>query len=282
MKKLITKIDMFSYNHPRFGIPNLMMFIVGANILLWLISGMDTTNSVANLLAFNPKLIMQGQVWRLVSFVLLPAYGSLFTVVIRLYFYYFIGTTLENQWGTPKFNIYVFSGIFFSVLYGMAAYWITGKIVSVSAEFVYFSMFFAFATMYPENTVLLFFIIPLKMKWLAIIDALFFLYQIFALPFPSNLLPLVAVLNYLIFCGGWLFDYLRPATVKQQAKTINFKREMRNINREQNAAPYNRKCAVCGKTDTDYPNMQFRFCSQCEGYHCFCEEHISNHVHFKE
>ena len=143
-------------------------------------------------------------------------------------------------------------------------------------------MFFSFATLYPDMQVLLFFFIPVKMKWLAIVDAAFFVLEVISLRFPLNLLPVVAVLNYLIFCGGWLFDYFRPARAKQRKNTVNFKNEARRINREQKNRPYTRKCSVCGRTDTDYPDLEFRYCSKCAGYHCFCMDHINNHVHFTE
>ncbi len=130
--------------------------------------------------------------------------------------------------------------------------------------------------------ILLFFIIPVKIKWLAYVDAAFFLFAMIATSFPANLLPLVAILNYLVFCGGWLFDLLRPSRIKQKNKTINFKKAAKKFNQEQAKKPYTRKCEVCGKTDRDYPNLEFRFCSKCGGYHCFCIDHINSHIHFKD
>ena len=84
------------------------------------------------------------------------------------------------------------------------------------------------------------------------------------------------------YCGDWLFDFFRPSHVRQRQKTVNFKREARRIQREQANKPYHYKCAVCGRTDTDYPELEFRYCSRCVGYHCFCQDHINNHVHFTE
>ena len=124
------------------------------------------------------------------------------------------------------------------------------------------------------------------MKWLALVDALLFAYEII-----SNLaagyvlyalLPVMALLNYVLFCGGWLFDWLKPARVKQRQNTVNFQREVRRIQYEQKTKPYSRKCEVCGRTDADFPDLEFRYCSRCEGYHCFCIDHINAHQHFKE
>ena len=79
-----------------------------------------------------------------------------------------------------------------------------------------------------------------------------------------------------------LFDFFRPSHVRQRQKTVNFKREARRIQREQANKPYHYKCAVCGRTDVDHPELEFRYCSRCVGYHCFCQDHINNHVHFTE
>ena len=129
---------------------------------------------------------------------------------------------------------------------------------------------------------LLFFIIPIKVKYLAYLDAALFVFGVITMSFPLNLLPVVAVLNYLVYCGDWLFDFFRPSHVRQRQKTVNFKREARRIRREQANEPYHYKCAVCGRTDTDHPELEFRYCSRCVGYHCFCQDHINNHIHFTE
>lgn len=282
MKKLMNSVERFCYKHPRFGIPNLMLYIIVGNAIVWLFSNMDTTGTLLSYLYFSPYHILHGQVWRLVTFAIVPESMGLLYVVITLYFYYFIGSTLESQWGQAKFTVYYLSGMIFTIIYGFLVYFITGKSYGLSATYINLSMFFSFATLFPETRVLLFFIIPVKIKWLAIIDAAYFALMVLLNPFPVNLLPIVAVLNYLIFCGEWLFDYVRPSRMKQRSRTINYKREARRINRERANAPYNRKCAVCGRTDTDYPNLEFRYCSRCAGYHCFCQDHINNHVHFTE
>lgn len=281
MKRFMKKVDLFCYKHPRFGIPNLMLYVVIGNIIVWLFSLMDTTGTLINLLCFSPYHIMRGQVWRLLTFIIIPNSSGILAIVF-FYFYYMIGKTLENQWGAAKFNIYFFTGVLLTIVYGMVVYWAAKVNFVVYAQFIYLSMFFCFATLYPDMQVLLFFIIPIKMKWLGIVDAVFFVYQILVLPFPYDLLPLVATLNYLLFCGGWLFDYFRPARRKQRKNTVNFKNEVRRIQYEQRSRPYNRKCEVCGRTDADYPDLEFRYCSRCQGYHCFCIDHINDHRHFTE
>ena len=143
-------------------------------------------------------------------------------------------------------------------------------------------MFFSFATLFPEVRVLFMFIIPIKIKWLAYLDAAFFVYAMLTTRFPFNLLPLIAILNYLIFFGADLISSLSRNRVHYNKTTVNFNREKQKIKYEQRQKNYTHKCCVCGRTDTDFPNLEFRYCSKCAGYHCFCQDHINNHVHFTE
>ena len=283
MKKLMRQVDRFCWNHPRFGIPNLMLLIVIGNAILWVLGMMDHSGSILGFLAFSPRLILRGQIWRLVTFVLVPTGGG-FWFLVSMYFYYFIGSTLEREWGAGKFTLHYLCGMVLSVVCGFVIYFALGKQydVPLTADFINMALFFSFATLYPDNIVLLFFIIPIKMKWLAILDAAYFLYCVVSNPFPYNLLPLIAIVNYLIFCGGWLFDYIGPARARQRSRTVNFQRAARKVEREQQARGYRYKCAVCGRTDADHPELEFRYCSRCQGYHCFCQDHINSHVHFTE
>lgn len=143
-------------------------------------------------------------------------------------------------------------------------------------------MFFSFAVLYPDQIVLLFFILPIKIKWLALVDALYFVLAVVKLSFPVNLLPVVAVLNFVLFCWDDISQYIHLHSRSQKNTAAHFRRERNRINREARQHNYTKKCAVCGKTDTDYPYLEFRYCSRCQGYHCFCGEHINNHVHFTE
>lgn len=290
MRSLNNKIDRFCLTHPRFGIPRLMIYIVIGNIIVWLFGMMDTTNTLYSLLYFDPALFCRGQVWRILTFVLVPTVRGVIWLAISLYFYYFIGSSLESAWGAGKFTIYYVSGMLLTALYSLLAYWIAGVRLPVSAMYLNLSLFFAFATLWPEQRLLLFFIIPVKIKWLAWLDAAFFVLQIVLYIAAGQIwyafVPIVAMLTYLVFCGQWLFDMLRPGHVQQaahqKARTIQFRQAAQKVQREQAAQGYTRKCAVCGRTDTDYPGLEFRYCSRCAGYHCFCADHINNHVHFTE
>ena len=281
MKKLNKSIDMFCYRHPRFGVPNLMLYIVIVSLAVWVFTLMDSTHTLLSFFVFSPEKILKGEVWRLVTFIFVPQSTS-FWALLFFYFYYWIGNVLEREWGTPRFNIFIISGVLLTIIYGFIVYFITKQDFEVTTEYLYLSMFFSFATYYPEQRVLFMYIIPIKIKWLAVANALYFVYEIFALRFPLSLLPVVATLNYLLFCGDILFGSLHFRRPEQVRKTVNFKREAQRIHREQQNAPYRYKCAVCGRTDADHPELEFRYCSRCAGYHCFCQDHINNHIHFTE
>jgi len=239
------------------------------------------------MLGFSPDaIIYHGQVWRLITWVFIPANSGLIFTVIAFYFYYFIGNTLEQEWGTPKFTIYYLFGVALNIIFGFVMRYGFGVIDAIlSPIYLNLSMFFAFAALFPDNVVRLFFIIPIKIKWLALANAAFFAYSIIMEIITGSvllaLLPLVAILNFIIICGGDVLSSLRPFMARNSPRTIKFRTAARKSKRDINDALYRHKCAVCGKTDTDDPNLEFRYCSRCDGYHCFCIEHINNHVHFQ-
>ena len=269
-------IDRFCYRYPNFGIPNLMRYLTIANVAFWILGMANST--LMSYLSFDAALILRGQVWRLITFMVYPPNMGLLAFLV-FYFYYWMGSTLEQVWGTPQFNIYLLIGWALTVLYGFLVYFIGGLRIRIDAQYLYLSMFFSYAALFPDQTVLLFFFIPIKMKWMALIDAVYFLAAVITNPFPVNLLPIVAVLNFFIFFSGTL---LKQIPRRESSSTINFRKASRKIQKEEREKLYHHKCAVCGRTDTDYPGLEFRYCSRCAGYHCFCIDHINNHIHFTE
>jgi len=289
LKSLNRAIDRFCNKHRGFGVPRLMLYIVIATGIVFLVGG----TGLHNILVFHPGLIFQGQIWRLITWIVMPAGAGagaapglgIFFTALMLYFYYFIGSTLEREWGVGKFTIYYLFGILLNVLYGLIVWLLFGAVFFLNPMFLNLSMFFAFAVLFPDFTIRLFLIIPIKIKWVAIANAVFFTYSIlagiFAGQFISSLLPLVAFLNFFLICGNDLLSNLRPLAAKSSPQTINFRQAAKKAKKDLADKPYRHKCAVCGKTDTEYPNMEFRYCSHCNGYHCFCSEHINSHIHFE-
>ena len=290
MKKLYDGVQRFCAAHPRFGIPNLMRVIVIGNVAVYVLMLLTQANdaNALSFLTFNLNALLHGEVWRLVTFVFVPAYSSPFALLISLYFYYWIGSTLERQWGTAKFNLYYISGTLLTVLGVVLASLITGNpyLTAAGTGYVNLSMFFAFAFLFPDTTVLLFFILPVKMKWLAYLDGALFAFDIISAVGQHNwggvVLPIVALLNFAVFIWPEV-HYLRQRTQYQASrKTVQFRQAQQQQAKQAQQQGYRHKCAVCGRTDTDYPDLQFRYCSKCVGYHCFCQDHIFNHVHFTE
>ena len=294
MKKLSNAIDRFCQRHPRFGVPRLMLWVVIASAIIYIFSMMDSSGAFLYYLMFNPRLILQGQIWRLFTFILIPINSSPIWLFISLYFYYFIGSTLERQWGTPKFTIYYLSGILFTALYGLIAGLLSGAhYIYITASYINLSMFFVFATYFPDHQVLVLFIIPVKIKYLAWFDlALTVLMS--ALYMGSYgflsfawLLPIVPIMNYLLFFGRDIRNLL-PASMNRRRQSWRAAVRRPNVHwadgyrSKTGERPYRHKCTVCGRTDTDYPNLEFRYCSKCSGYYCYCIDHINNHAHITE
>lgn len=277
MRSIDSWFDRFCYKHPRLGIPNLMMILVMGSVLVYLMD-MFSNGMFSYMLAFSPYHIIHSlQLWRLVTFVFIPLDSNPFFLILSLYFYWWIGSTLEREWGATKFTVFYAVGVLFNVIFGFV-------LGGASVVYLNLSMFFAFATLYPDMQILLFFIIPVKVKWLAWFDAAFFgltsIFGLMRLDFLSALLPIVAVLNYLLFFWSDLSAIVKRMgrRVKHQTsrQTINFKQATRDVKKEKG---FLHKCAVCGVTDADDPSMEFRYCSKCNGYYCYCMNHINNHVH---
>lgn len=290
MKKLYDGVQRFCAAHPRFGIPNLMRVIVIGNMAVYVLMLLTQANdaNALSFLTFNLNALLHGEVWRLVTFVFVPAYSSPFALLISLYFYYWIGSTLERQWGTAKFNLYYISGALLTVLGVVLASLITGNpyLTAAGTGYVNLSMFFAFAFLFPDTTVLLFFILPVKMKWLAYLDGALFAFDIIKAIGAHNwagvVLPIVALLNFAVFIWPEVHYLKERAKYQNSRKTVQFRQAQQQQAKQAQQQGYRHKCAVCGRTDTDYPDLQFRYCSKCVGYHCFCQDHIFNHVHFTE
>ena len=272
-------VSRFLYKHPNFGIPRLMLYLIIGNALVYLFTMMDRTGMLAWYLCLAPDRLLKGEIWRLVTFVFVPNTGRLIFLVIELYFYYLIGSTLERAWGVGKFTVYYLCGMAITVVYGILASLITGRSLALTGSYLSLSMFFVYATLWPDNQVLLFFFIPVKVKWLAWFEAAVFLLTMIT---GRTLLPLVGLANYFLFCGTSLLASLKFFRMRNRGQARQFRRNVKRAENRQDGRTYTRKCAVCGRTDTDYPELEFRYCSQCVGYHCFCADHIHSHVHFTE
>ena len=263
-----------------------MSYIVFASAAVYIIYMLDQSSKVLELLSFNPVLIIWlGQVWRIVTWIFLPLSNNPFFVVLALYFYYFVGSSLEREWGTAKFTVFYILGMLLNIIFGVVLWLIIRFPIPIWPNFLNMSMLFAFAVFFPDYVLRLFFVIPIRAKWLGLLNGVYFLYGIVSsLIDGANflaLLPVVALLNFFIICGDELLSYLRPLKSRANPQALNFKRAARKAKRAQSHLPYRQKCSICGITDVDHPDMEFRYCSRCEGYHCYCIDHINNHLHYQ-
>lgn len=290
MKKIYDAVDRFCARHPRFGIPNLMRYIVIGTAAVYILMVLTRNNdaNALSFLSFNLNGLLHGEIWRIVTFIFVPGDMRPFWLIVALYFYYWIGSSLEREWGTARFTLYYLSGALLTVLGVVLASLISGNpyLTAAGTGYVNLSMFFAFAFLFPDTTVLLFFILPVKMKWLAYLDGALFAFDIIKAIGAHNwagvVLPIVALLNFAVFIWPEVHYLKERAKYQNSRKTVQFRQAQQQQAKQAQQQGYRHKCAVCGRTDTDYPDLQFRYCSKCVGYHCFCQDHIFNHVHFTE
>lgn len=281
----------FERKFGKYAIKNLSLMLIMCYAVGYLITLVNS--DFLFYLTLNPYAILRGQIWRLVTWIIIPPESSnLFFVLIMLYFYYSLGTSLERTWGTYRYNVYLFSGMVFTVigsflLMGYCYLFNKDAIAVFGAEafFAYLSLFFttyyvnmsiflAFAATFPEVQVLLMFIIPIKVKVLGILYGVLLLVDFIQGNVYSRFAMAASLLNFAVFWfRGRSHIHMSPKQVKRRQE---FKREVRR-----NTSVTKHKCAICGRTEVDNPDLEFRFCSKCEGNYEYCQEHLFTHQHVK-
>lgn len=293
-RKKMNWISRLERKFGRYAIPNLMYFII---ILYGIGFVLDYINPYFYIqyLSLNAAEILHGQIWRIVTFLIQPPSNNLFFLIIALYFYYTIGRALEQIWGSFRFNLYFFTGVLFHLIAALLVYLFTGQVYMLGTSYLNLSLFFAFAAVYPDMEFLLFYIVPVKAKWLAWIDGAFFIWTIIQGFLPSYggtyssdrasaFAAAISILNFVIFFVSTR-NYAQYSP-KQQKRQREFKKQMKA--RPQNhyaAQPDGRvpkhRCAVCGRTELDNPELEFRYCSKCNGNYEYCQDHLFTHEHVK-
>lgn len=277
----LTLLDRLERRFGRFAIPNLTTFLVVGQAVLYVASRLPQGVALDRV-EFDPVRITQGEVWRLLTFLFYPPARDPLLVIFYFMMFLFIGTMLERLWGDFRFNLYIFIGWFANVA---AAFIVSavlgrmlpemaegpGKLVSVRAFnwFLYGSMFFAFARLYPDFVIRIMLVLPIRAKWLALIEWLTFGYFFLVGNWMIKALILATVLNYLLFFGR---EHIRDFRQQRRKRTFQ-KHATKSL-----AAPTH-QCRVCGANSGDSPRMAFRYCSKCAGQACYCPEHIGSHEH---
>lgn len=278
----------------RYAISNLSLYLILCYACGYLMKLINPT--FLNYLTLNTYQILHGQIWRIVTWILVPPDSLDIFTLIMLYFYYSIGTSLERTWGTFLYNVYMFSGMIFTVIGSFAAmglsYLAWGDIIAVSgaAEFfqlvsgyfstyyVNMSIFLAFAATFPNVQVLLMFIIPIKVKWLGVVYAVMLLYEFVNTWMISKVSIIASLLNFIVFFLLTRRGLGMRMSPKQVKRRHDFQKE---VKRAKPMSVAKHKCAICGRTSEEYPELEFRFCSKCNGNYEYCQEHLFTHTHVK-
>lgn len=269
----------------RFAIPNLTVYLLAGYVI-----GFGVRYLAPGLLSWitlEPAFIIRGQLWRIISWVLISPTYSPVALLFLILLYYSLGSALERTWGTFRYNVYIISGILFTVIavfvyYGIF-YLVHGYETSlygmglISTNYITMSIFLAFASIYPDMEVMLYFILPIKMKWMALVYAAMALYYFFTGSLATKVAIAASLLNFVIF-------FLSSRNVKrfgpkEQARKAQFRQQTRPHMTYANGARH--RCAVCGRTELDDPTLEFRFCSKCKGNYEYCQEHLFTHEHVK-
>ena len=293
----------------RFAIHNLSTYIIALYVAGYLMSVIAP--EFLNYLTLEPYYILRGQIWRLLTWVIVPPTTLGFAAIIMLFFYYSVGNLLERTWGAFRYNVYIFSGMAAMVIGAFVLYFALGGRtlfgLAISTYYINMTIFLAFASTYPDTQVMLYFLIPIKMKWLGIVYGALLLSDFLRYNWVMKVIMLVSTLNFLVY-----FIYTRKNGIKRDFRRWDYNR--RNQQGQSSGAgrtfaggfgktfadsfgqkneepagktvkgngPITRhKCAVCGRTELDGDDLEFRFCSKCNGNYEYCQDHLFTHEHVK-
>lgn len=268
----------------RFAIHNLTKYIIGCYIIGYILMYLQPLTGV-NLMGYlylSPYHILHFQIWRLVSWILIPPSSSnIFFVVIMLLFYYSLGSALERTWGAFRYNVYILGGMLFTVIGAFILYFIAGPASIIyapafSTYYINLSIFLAFALSYPDMQVLFMMIIPIKIKWLAWLDAAYILYDLIRGNWAIRVVIIASLLNFIIFfLATRNFSRISPKEVHRRQQF------QKAVHPKMTPGITKHKCAVCGRTEKDGDDLEFRFCSKCNGNYEYCQDHLFTHQHIK-
>ncbi len=281
----------------RFSIPNLSVILIIGYAIGYICYYITPLNFVLYFAMLDPASVMNGQIWRLITWVIMPpSYTNIFFYLIMMLFYYQLGTTLEHTWGRFRFNLYILGGVLFTDIGVMLGYNICANLgmidvltigYAVSTYYINMGIFLAFAMTYPDNQVMLYFIIPIKMKWLAVVYAALIAVSFIQSGIGGRIVIVSSLLNFLIFFILTKFGYNSGFRgFSGPAFNFEFKRPGGNTrsntaNRQYRNGNAVHKCAICGRTELTDPNLEFRYCSKCMGNYEYCNEHLFTHTHIR-
>lgn len=271
-------IDTLERKLGRFAIRNLMLYIIIIYAFGFVLCSVNPEYYLFHL-SLNFSAIFEGEVWRLVTFICYPPDTNIILFVLYSFIFFSIGRALESYWGAFRFNLYIFLGYFGEVLAALLIYLIFDRVYLLTASNLYLSMLLGIAATVPDAQFLLYFIIPVKAKWLGFFYGLILIYRLIISPWEGRIEIILSLLNFFVF-----FFFIRKPLryAASAARRASFRAGMirGRMERERPAgAGASHRCSVCGITDKDDPTMDFRYCSQCDGAREYCRDHIFTHIH---
>ncbi len=249
----------------RFAVPKLSLYLVFGQVTVYLAILLGRLDP--GWFLFVPRLALMGQWWRIFTFLLMPPAASIIFIGFAWWVFYMMGTALEESWGTFRYNFFIFLGAALTI--GLS---FLRPDVAITNAFLAGSVFLAFAYLNPDFELFLFFILPVKIKWLALFTWVVYGYEFVTSGWSGRLQIIAALGNFLIFFGR---DLVRDAVSRRRSMV----RAADRVASTRRAAQARHRCHVCGKTDLSNPEFDFRYCSKCAGDECYCPEHIRNHEH---
>lgn len=249
----------------RLAIPNLSLYLVIGQVFVLLAAMMGMLD--LGYFVLIPTAVREGEWWRLFSFVLFPPPTNYVFVAFAWYMFFLMGSALEHYWGVFRYNLFLLTGYVFTV----AVAFIYPDSYATNL-FIAGSVFLAFAWLNPDFQIMLFFILPVKIKYLALLTWALYAVQCIVGAWPVKLQVLASVANFLLF-------FARDIVVTMRYRRRQMETTARRFATKNDAPAARHRCHVCGKTDVTNPELDFRYCSKCAGDQCYCPEHIFNHEH---
>ncbi|HJV33545.1 hypothetical protein [Geomonas sp.] len=258
-------LDRLDRKFGRYAIPNLTIYLIAGQSFFYVMYLTGKLDRAATYL--SAERVLSGEWWCLFTLPFDPPRSGLLVTLFAWYFFYMLGSTLEAHWGSFRYNVYLLLGCLLTVAGSFLVPW-----APISNGFLAGSVFLAFATLFPDYQILLFFVLPVRMKWLALVTWLGYAYLFFFGGWAVRVTALAAIANYLIF-------FARDIVVNIRYGQRQFTKSATRFSRRDSGPAH--RCTVCGITDLSHPDMDFRYCPQCSGQRGYCKDHIFRHEHIK-
>lgn len=267
MNSFFKFLDKLEAKHPNWALDGLMRYISLFMILIYFLN----SNQILTYdqLILSKSYIMEGQIWRLFTFLLIPISNNAFFLIFELMILIMCADGIESVMGSFKLTMYYLLGALFMIIASLI-----DPNIQLTSYYLYLTLFFGYATLFPNQEMLLFFIIPIKIKYLAYFSGVLIILLFLAASIPGKISIVLSVANYLLFFAIPALNGIRYER-QQRIRRENYEKAATPENKE-----YRHKCAICGKTDVTNPELIFRYCTcpKCgpDGI-AFCQEHLKEH-----